>query len=87
MIVAGLIIVGFLGIFTAVLCSSTPVSPEAVHKAEERRLWRAYLATNEAAKYLGELLGARPCFMSFEEYKDMCKFEESRKKATNYIKL
>lgn len=38
-------------------------------KLEERRLWKDYIATNEAAENFGKLIGARPEFMSFEEYK------------------
>lgn len=36
---------------------------------EERHLRKDYVTTNEVAKYLGELVGARPYFMSFDEYK------------------
>lgn len=36
---------------------------------EERRLWKDYIATNRVAEAFGVLVGARPYFMSFDEYK------------------
>lgn len=36
---------------------------------EQRRLWKDYIATNIVAEALGELVGAKPYFMSFDEYK------------------
>lgn len=47
-------------------------------KIKERRLWKDYIATNKVAKLLGELVGARPYFMSFEEYKKQRAEEEEQ---------
>lgn len=36
---------------------------------EERRLWKEYIVTNKVAELLGKMVGARPYFMTFDEYK------------------
>lgn len=46
---------------------------------EERRMWKEYIISWEAAKYFGKLIGAKPYFITFDEYKRCCANKEANK--------